>query len=70
MENNINKETIRLFQMIIENYKTQIILGAIILGLYVIYILYRVLKPKKSTYEQEIEKVLTSDKNKVKGRFE
>ncbi len=50
--------------------KTNIILGSIILGLYIIFILFRALKPKKSNYERELDSILNSDKHKVKGRFD
>ncbi len=50
--------------------KTTLTLIAIIVGLYLGFILFTLLKPKKSDYEQEMEKILTSDKHKVKGRFE
>ncbi len=50
--------------------RTNIILASIILALYLIFVLSRLLKPKKSRYDQEIEAILASEKHKVKGRFD
>lgn len=59
----------KLLENIIEN-RTYMVLGAIVLALYVAYIIARNLKPAKSDYEQEIDRIMNSDKHKVKGRFE
>lgn len=38
--------------------------------LYIVYLLYHLLKPGRSSHEQEIDRILSSDKYKVKGKFE
>jgi len=49
--------------------KTSLTLAAIIVGIYLAFVLSRLFR-QKSSYEMEIEQVLTSENNKVKGRFE
>ncbi len=49
--------------------RTSLTLAAIIVGIYLAFLLSRRFR-QKSSYEIEIQKVLTSENNKVKGRFE
>ncbi|MBI2133854.1 hypothetical protein HYU11_04185 [Candidatus Woesearchaeota archaeon] len=50
--------------------KTNILLASIILALYIAFIVSRLLFSGKSKYEKDMDRILTSDKHKVKGRFE
>ena len=58
-----------MFDSILGN-KTIIILATIVVSLYILYLISRLLKPKKSDYEKELDTILTSDQYKVKGKFE
>ncbi|MBI4438327.1 hypothetical protein HY640_00170 [Candidatus Woesearchaeota archaeon] len=43
---------------------------AIVFGLYIAFIFYRLLRQERDDYEVELEQILNSDKHKVKGKFE
>ncbi len=57
-----------VFGRIMENKALLLVL--VFMCLYAAFAAFRILKSGKSDYEKDIERVLTSDKHKVKGRFE
>lgn len=57
-----------VFGRIMENKALLLVLA--FMALYAAFAAFRVLKSGKSDYEKDIERILTSDKHKVKGRFE
>ena len=42
----------------------------VLVGIYAAFVALRLLKSGKSDHERDIERILTSDQHKVKGRFE
>jgi hypothetical protein len=54
---------------ILEN-KVVIVLATIVVSIYIVYLIIRILRPKKSDYEKELDVILNSDQYKVKGKFE
>ena len=58
-----------MFENIFQN-KTILVVAASVIAVYISFLIFKLLVPVKSDIDSDIEQILTSDKYKVKGRFE
>ena len=59
-----------MFIMLMEINKTVLIAVYVVVGLYILYKLFFRKNPYQGEYERLYNKILTSDKHKVKGQYD